>query len=56
MAGKTDQAKGRVKKAVAELTDDEDLKREGQIDEASGKIKEATEKVADKARAAVRKK
>ena len=36
MAGKTDQAKGRVKKAVGELTDDEDLKREGQIDEASG--------------------
>ena len=56
MAGKTDQAKGRIKKAVAELTDDEDLKREGQIDEASGKVKEATEKVADKARAAVRKK
>ena len=54
MAGKTDQAKGRVKKAVAELTDDEDLRREGQIDEARGKVKEATEKVADKARAAVR--
>jgi len=54
MAGKVDQAKGRVKKAVAELTDDEDLRREGQIDEASGKVKEATEKVADKARAAVR--
>ena len=28
--GKTEQAKGRIKKAVAELTDDEDLKREGQ--------------------------
>ncbi len=56
MAGKTDQAKGRVKKAVAELTYDEDLKREGQIDEASGKVKEATGKVADKARAAVRRK
>jgi len=56
MAGKVDQAKGRIKKAVAELTDDEDLKREGQIDEASGKVKKATEKVADKAREVVRKK
>jgi uncharacterized protein YjbJ (UPF0337 family) len=56
VAGKVDQAKGRIKKAVAELTDDEDLKREGQIDEASGKVKQATEKVADTARAAVRKK
>lgn len=56
MAGKVDQAKGRVKKAVAELTNDENLKREGEIDEASGKVKQATEKAADKARAMVRKK
>ena len=56
MAGEVDKAKGRVKKAVGELTDDEDLKREGDIDKASGKVKEATEKVADEARAAVRKK
>jgi uncharacterized protein YjbJ (UPF0337 family) len=56
MAGEADQAKGRIKKAVGELTDDEDLQREGDIDKASGKVKEATEKIADKARAAVRKK
>ncbi len=56
MAGKVDKAKGRIKKAGAELTDDENLKREGEIDKASGKVKAATEKVADKARAAVRKK
>jgi uncharacterized protein YjbJ (UPF0337 family) len=56
MAGKADQAKGRIKKAVGELTGDEDLKREGGIDKASGKVKEATEKIADKARGAVRKK
>jgi uncharacterized protein YjbJ (UPF0337 family) len=56
MAGKVDKVKGRIKKAVAELTDDENLKREGEIDKASGKVKAATEKVADKARAAVRKK
>ena len=56
MAGEVDKAKGRVKKAVGELTDDEDLQREGDIDQASGKAKQATEKVADKARGAVRKK
>jgi uncharacterized protein YjbJ (UPF0337 family) len=54
MAGEVDQSKGRVKKAVGELTDDKDLKREGDIDKASGKVKEATEKVADKIRDAVK--
>ncbi|RPI31016.1 MAG: CsbD family protein [Actinomycetota bacterium] len=51
-----DEAKGRVKKAAGELTDDKDLKREGDIDKASGKVKKATDEVADKAREAVRKK
>ena len=56
MAGAADKAKGRVKKAVGELTGNEDLKREGDIDKASGKVKEVTEKVADKAREVVHKK
>ena len=56
MAGEADQAKGRVKKAVGELTDDKELKREGDIDKASGKTKDLVEKVADKARDAVQKK
>ena len=56
MAGAVDKTKGRVKKAVGELTDNEDLKREGDIDKASGKVKEVTEKVADKAREVVHKK
>ncbi len=56
MAGEVDKAKGRVKKAFGELTDDEDLKREGDIDKASGKVKEAAEKIADKARDAARRK
>jgi uncharacterized protein YjbJ (UPF0337 family) len=54
MAGQVDKAKGRVKKAIGELTDNEDLKREGEIDEASGKAKAVVEKVADKTRGAVR--
>ncbi len=41
MAGQADKANGRVKRAIGELTDDEDLKREGDIDKASGKAKEA---------------
>ena len=49
-------SQGRVKKAVGELTDNEDLKREGEIDQVSGKVKDATQKVADKAREVVRKK
>ena len=36
MAGAVDKAKGRVKKAVGELTGNEDLKREGDIDKVSG--------------------
>ena len=56
MAGEADKAKGRVKKAVGELTDNEDLKREGKIDQTTGKVKDVTQKVADKAREAVHKK
>ena len=40
-AGKWDQAKGRVKKAWGELTDDDEEKVEGEIDEAKGRLKEA---------------
>jgi len=47
MSGKTDVAKGRVKKAVGELTGDRQLKREGDIDKAAGKIKQGIDKVKD---------
>ena len=45
MSGKTDEAKGRVKEAVGDLTDDDKLKREGQIDQATGKVKQTADKV-----------
>lgn len=49
MSGSTfDQAKGRVKQAVGDLTDDDDLKREGKADEAAGKVKGAIDDVGDK--------
>jgi uncharacterized protein YjbJ (UPF0337 family) len=45
--GKTDEAKGRVKKAAGELSGDDELKREGTIDKASGKLKQGVEKAKD---------
>ncbi len=56
MAGETDEAKGRLKKAGGELTGDDSLKREGEVDKASGKIKDATESVTDKIKDAVNRK
>jgi len=53
MGEKTDQAKGRVKQAAGDLTDDEQLKREGKVDELSGKVKGAFEDLKDKAEDAV---
>ena len=49
----TDEAKGRVKEAVGDLTDDKDMKREGKVDKASGKAKDAIDKAGDKAKDAV---
>ena len=49
MSGDTDKIKGDLKQAAGELTDDDDLKREGKIDEMAGRAKN----VADKAKDAV---
>jgi uncharacterized protein YjbJ (UPF0337 family) len=48
MSGQGDKAKGRVKQAVGDLTDDKDMKNEGRVDEAAGKVKEGVDKVKDK--------
>ena len=42
-----DQVKGKVKQAVGDLTDNEDLKREGKADERAGEVKEFIEGVKD---------
>ena len=49
MAG-IDEAKGRGKRAVGELSGDADLKREGTIDKATSKAKDGADKIADKAK------
>jgi uncharacterized protein YjbJ (UPF0337 family) len=46
--GKFDEAKGRAKEAVGDLTDDDDLKHEGKVDKATGSIKDKVDKAADK--------
>jgi len=48
MGSKTDKIKGRIKGAVGALTDNDNLKREGQRDQAVGKVKEAAESAAEK--------
>jgi uncharacterized protein YjbJ (UPF0337 family) len=51
VAGKVDQAKGKIKQKVGELTDDPQLIDEGVDDEATGEVKEGVgtvkRKVAD---------
>ena len=43
-----DEAKGRMKEAAGDVTDDEDLKREGKMDQAAGKVKDAVDEVKDR--------
>jgi uncharacterized protein YjbJ (UPF0337 family) len=52
MSEKLDQAKGRVKEAAGDLTNDDDLKNEGKADRVGGEVKEkvgnAVDSVKDK--------
>ena len=38
--GKAEQIKGKIKKATADLTEDERLHDEGEVDETAGKVQE----------------
>jgi uncharacterized protein YjbJ (UPF0337 family) len=53
-SGTTDKAKGRVKEAAGVLAGDRKLKAEGKLDQAAGTVKNAVDKVADKAKRAMR--
>lgn len=48
MSEQTDKAKGRMKEAAGDLTDNDSLKNEGKVDQASGKVKGAVDDVKDK--------
>jgi uncharacterized protein YjbJ (UPF0337 family)/anti-sigma regulatory factor (Ser/Thr protein kinase) len=50
MGDKMDEAKGRAKEAVGDLTDDEKLKREGQMDQAGAAVKEKVGNAVDSAK------
>jgi uncharacterized protein YjbJ (UPF0337 family) len=47
MGEKTDDMKGRMKEAAGDLTDDDDLKREGKMDRAGATVKEKTNDAVD---------
>ena len=49
MGENMDQAKGRVKQAAGDLTDNDDLKNEGKVDETTGKAKGVLDDLKDKA-------
>ena len=48
MPENADDAKGRVKEAAGDLTDDQSLKNEGKVDRATGKVKDKVGGAADK--------
>ncbi len=51
--GAIDDAKGRVKQAAGDLTDDDSLKNEGRVDRATGTVKDKVGDAADKAKEVV---
>ena len=53
MGSNADDAKGRVKEAVGDLTNDRDLKNEGKADQAGASVKEFAENAKDKVADAV---
>jgi uncharacterized protein YjbJ (UPF0337 family) len=53
MGEKMDEAKGRAKEAVGDLTDDDELKREGKMDRAGATVKRKTGEAVDKVKKAV---
>jgi uncharacterized protein YjbJ (UPF0337 family) len=50
MTDRAQEMKGRAKQAAGDLTDDPELKREGQADQAGAKAKDKVDEAADKAK------
>jgi uncharacterized protein YjbJ (UPF0337 family) len=53
MGSTFDDAKGRTKEAVGDLTGDKDMQREGKVDQAGASVKEFAEDAKDKVSGAV---
>jgi uncharacterized protein YjbJ (UPF0337 family) len=43
-----DDAKGKIKEAAGDLTDNDNLKHEGKVDQITGSVKDAVDSVKDK--------
>lgn len=56
MGNKAQELKGRTKEAAGDLTDDDDLKREGKLDRAAAEVKDAVGDAVDSVKDAVNKK
>jgi uncharacterized protein YjbJ (UPF0337 family) len=50
MGDKADEMKGRAKEAAGDLTDDDELKREGKVDRMTSTAKQKAEDAVDKVR------
>ena len=48
--GKFDELKGRAEEAAGDVTDDEELQREGKADQAAGKVRQKFDELVDKVR------
>jgi uncharacterized protein YjbJ (UPF0337 family) len=55
MGANMDEMKGRMKEATGDLTDDDEMKREGKTDRMGAEIKDKANKVVDKAKDVVNK-
>jgi uncharacterized protein YjbJ (UPF0337 family) len=53
--GAFDDAKGRMKEAAGDLTDDQSLKNEGKVDKATGTVKDKVGDASDAAKDVVNK-
>jgi len=50
MGANMDEAKGRMKEATGDLTDDDEMKREGKADRMGAEVKDKANQVVDKAK------
>ena len=51
--GNLDEAKGRAKQAVGDVTGDDDLRREGKVDEKAGQAKDKVGDLKDNAESTI---
>ena len=54
MGGKVDKAKGRTKKAMGDLTENQNLKSRGRTDNAKGKAKSGIDSAAKKVKGGIK--